>query len=293
MQRALDSARALGMDDHIAVLISEPGSGAERMARAIHELAIHRPQPLVAIDVSLLPDPFERHIREVFTRAAQGAVLLHNIDRLPVPRMEVLPPVLQRFEARGASRGVAHGVRVFVTRTPALLPIPQASFTFMLVQSNLARPAHVPALRHRVPDIPDLVEVLLDELCDERQRGPCTVTSDALDSLERYQWQENVRELKQVLRRALITAGDDRFVDIEHLPRRIRAASEPSSDADLTLAELERRHVLATLTRLGGHREATARALGISVSTLARRLQEYGDAAQNGGGNAPDFVNMK
>jgi DNA-binding NtrC family response regulator len=258
MHRALVLAEEMAKGDDALVLVGEPGAGRRRLAAHVHNASARGNEALVELDLPLFVNGFERRVRDAFRSADRGGVLLSNVEFLPPPLLAVLAQLVTRYGAGASTSAFGRGVRLFVVSAPTALGSPACTFASRLLQHGVA-------------------EQFLAELCNERARGePCMISSGALDSLERYWWPDNVRELREVLRRAVMTVGDGRVVDIAELPRRIRAASEPSSTEDVTLEEVEKRHVLAVLTRLGWHREATARALGISVSTLARRLQGYG-----------------
>jgi len=276
MQRALALATEVAEGDDVVMLAGEPGTGRHRLAGYIHSASLRRQRPLLQVDVSLMVNGLDHRLRDAFSRADRGGILFQNVELLPPPLLQVLGQVITRYKASGAKWGTAEGVRVLTTTSLTADAVPANVIARELMMHGLARAVPVPPLRERRPDMPDLVEELLAQLCDERGRSGCGVSGDAMDSIECHFWPDNVRELRDVLHRALVTVGDGDVIDVPQLPRRIRAATEPSSDDDATLEGVEKRHILAVATRLGWHREATARALGISVSTLARRLHEYG-----------------
>jgi len=115
---------------------------------------------------------------------------------------------------------------------------------------------------------------------------PCSLSSAVLDVLGRYDWPGNIRELDNAIERAVILAEGQPHIEVCDLPPEIRdnvaMARQRSEDQLVTLAEIERRHILETLERLGGNRKAAADALGIGVNTLWRRLKTYGLVHQRG-----------
>ena len=124
-----------------------------------------------------------------------------------------------------------------------------------------------------------LARQFIGRTCSENHCGPCSLSSAVLDALHAYLWPGNVRELENAIERAVILAEGKPRIEVDDLPPEIRGEkpSPPSPpDEIVPLAEVERRHILATLERLGGNRKATAKALGIGENTLWRRLKSYG-----------------
>ncbi|NCQ36161.1 sigma-54-dependent Fis family transcriptional regulator, partial [bacterium] len=141
-------------------------------------------------------------------------------------------------------------------------------------------PLELPPLRERRDDILPLARLFIAKTCRQNSCGPCALSSDVLDALHAYSWPGNVRELENAIERAVVLAEGQPKIELGDLPLEVRspaAGSSGSGDAEsLPLAEVERRHILATLERLRGNRAATAQALGISANTLWRRLKTYG-----------------
>lgn len=112
-----------------------------------------------------------------------------------------------------------------------------------------------------------------------------------LDLLYAYAWPGNIRELENAIERAVILAEGQPRIEVGDLPPEVRGTSSRAPDATpediLTLAELSRRHILATLERFGGERKATAQALGIAENTLWRRLKSYGMVRERGRKSGP------
>jgi len=151
----------------------------------------------------------------------------------------------------------------------------------------------LPPLRDRKQDIPLLLDHFLRELTERHGRGPVAVDPEAQRRLLAYDWPGNIRELQNVLERALVLAEQD-VIGPEHLPAEVRpgggsvepvpsaapeAASttaQPGPGALLSLEEVERRHVMRVLEATGGSREEASRILGISRRTLTRMVQRWG-----------------
>ncbi len=141
-------------------------------------------------------------------------------------------------------------------------------------------PIRLPPLRERGRQA--LVELSLRILADLRRRagrGPAAVSPEALDLMARYRWPGNIRELRNVLERAGLLAGDAETLLPAHLPPEIaitRRFAADGPDVELTLEALEREHIVRVLEHHGGNRTRAARALGISRATLYDKLARYG-----------------
>ena len=139
----------------------------------------------------------------------------------------------------------------------------------------------IPPLRERSEDIPLLVDYLLDKLGRKNNRPIRTVSREFLDALGRHEWRGNVRELENVLERALILCRAD-TLDLRDLPDHLLASAPASRHAhqaqpgESPLEAAERQALEETLRKYAGHRERTAQALGISRRTLQYRLKKYG-----------------
>jgi DNA-binding NtrC family response regulator len=153
-------------------------------------------------------------------------------------------------------------------------------------------PIIVPPLRERADDVRLLIDHFLDHAAERLGRGPLRMEESARQLLTRYPWPGNVRELQNVVTRACVLSPDD-TVRAEQIspwlggnslesrqpaPGGRPAAAEAALPVGLSLNELERRMIVATLERFGGHRGRAAAALGIGVRTLSGKLRDYGFA---------------
>jgi DNA-binding NtrC family response regulator len=145
-------------------------------------------------------------------------------------------------------------------------------------------PLHVPPLRERREDIPELIDYFFARAAKRLQREPCTLEPAARELLVQYHWPGNVRELENIVTRSsVLNCGKP--VTADELRRWLMAAADDNgkTPADellvgLSLQEMERRLIEATLDRCGGHRAKTAKALGIGIRTLSGKLRQYGYA---------------
>jgi len=138
---------------------------------------------------------------------------------------------------------------------------------------------HVPALRDRRADLPELIEGFLDELSRANAVPRKLIAADVLGALSAYDWPGNVRELKNVLESVLV-ASPGETITLDDLPpsiaRAVAAPLRPTVAAGTTLESMERELIKATLESAGGNRTHSAELLGIGVRTLQRKIRTYG-----------------
>jgi DNA-binding NtrC family response regulator len=285
----------------VPILVTgETGTGKSRLAHRIHLVSPRAAGPFVAINCATLAESIvEAELfgvcRGAFTGAGDrpgllalghgGTLLLDEVGELPLPMQAKLLSVLEDRRVRrvGGSRWKDLDVRIVAaTHVDLAAAVEAGRFRADLMFRLDVGRVTLPPLRELPPRaLSEAVARLLDELRAPRAR----LEADELERLAAYEWPGNYRELRNALARALVlhpahalrpsaclpravsprTPGGDR-------PDRAAAASEPRT---LTLAELELRHVLATLTRCEGHRGRTAKALGISEVTLRRKLAAW------------------
>jgi transcriptional regulator with PAS, ATPase and Fis domain len=136
-----------------------------------------------------------------------------------------------------------------------------------------AIPLTVPPLRDRIQDIPIIAERLLAQFAADLAYGEVQLAPDAIQALQSYAWPGNIRELRNVLERALLL-GDKRVLDNKSL--RFDEIESDDGDVDVTLSEMERRHIERVLKRERGQVERAALALGIPRSSLYQKIKKYG-----------------
>ena len=141
-------------------------------------------------------------------------------------------------------------------------------------------PIVLPPLRERISDVLELADHFLAQASERLERTPFALDADARALLTHYDWPGNVRELQNVLTRACVINQDETIQGDLLRPWLAREIEQrPSAtSAGMTLDEIERRTIVATLERFGGHRGKTAEALGIGVRTLSGKLRSYGYA---------------
>lgn len=292
--RQLELINRVAPSETAVLLHGESGTGKELVAKAIHEHSGRAGKPFVTVECSGLTEAlFESelygHERGAFTgahysktglvEAAQGGTLfLDEIGDVPLN----LQVKLLRLLETGTYRRVgsvdtrqADFRLVTATHRDLAQMVEAGSFRRDLFYRISVFPIALPPLRERPDDIPLLAESLLLRLAPGRR---ITFADTALACLQRYQYPGNIRELRNLLERAVLLADDDTLLPC-HLPPAVCPGGDPD-DAEtqgitlLSLAEMERRHLRRALVQIPTDRNALAKALGISRRTLFRKLQE-------------------
>ena len=300
---------------NLPVLITgESGTGKEIVARAIHRRSQRAAQAFIAVNCGALPAELIEselfgHVRGSFTGATvdrrglwqeadRGTVFLDEItETSPAFQVKLLRAV-QEGEVRPVGSNQTHRVDVRViaaTNRDADEQVREGRFRQDLLYRLNAVTIHLPPLRQRREDIRPLAKYFADRTLGPDAR-PIGFSKDAMWLLENYEWPGNIRELENAVVRA--AALCDQIVRPEDLPERVQrsvragqsppsAASETNSasydDSTMSLADVERRHIMRVLARTGGNKQAAARILGIDRTTLQRKLERY--ELENGNSN--------
>jgi DNA-binding NtrC family response regulator len=178
-------------------------------------------------------------------------------------------------------------VRILATTNRDLLrAVADGAFRRDLYYRLNVVPIHVPPLRDRAQDIPELAEYFLEQFVRGEGRPSRRLSPAAVGVLARYEWPGNVRELENVIERAsVLELGPE--IRPEHLAGWLEPIPTEGQENALapgtTLREAERQLILTTLEHFGGHRARTAEALGIGLRTLTSKIQQYGDEARAAG----------
>ena len=276
------------------LLCGETGTGKELMARAIHRMSPRRSRPLVVVNCAALPatliesELFGRergaftgaHATQAgrFEAADRGTLFLDEIAELPLELQPKLLRVLQegQVERLGSPRSIGVDVRVIAATNRDLAEeVRQGRFRQDLYYRLNVFPITVPPLRHRRGDIPALVEHVLHRLTRSLAKPIDEVPPQVMRLLESYDWPGNIRELENVLHRAIILSSDG----VISLSDIALSAVRVTASVGTTLEEIERNHIQrmlsTTLWRIEGRRGA-AELLGMKPSTLRSRLRKLG-----------------
>ncbi len=307
LRRVLKHVETVAPTDSTVLIYGETGTGKELIARAIHDLSPRRSKPFVklncaAIPTGLLESELFGHEKGAFTGAiAQrigrfevangGTIFLDEIGEIPLELQTKLLRVLQEreFERLGSSRTLRTDARLIAATNRDLeAMVGQQKFRPDLFFRLNVFPVHVPALRERHGDIPLLVRHFTQQFSRRMNRVIETIPSAAMDALCRYHWPGNIRELQNVIERAvIISPGPVLSVDVSDLkfpkagPLAEKPASPKSTNGALhsVLEETERQQILKALKEcnwvVAGPNGAAAH-LAMKRSTLQLRMQKLG-----------------
>ena len=297
LRRVLHQVETVAPTDSTVLVHGETGSGKELVARAIHERSARAGRTFVklscaAIPSGLLESELFGHQRGAFTGAIAdrvgrfelangGTVFLDEVGEIPLELQPKLLRVLQEreFERLGGAKTLRTDARLIAATNRDLEAMVEAgTFRADLFYRLNVFPIHVPPLRERPEDVPLLVRHFVEQLGRRMKKRVESIPAETMTALARYDWPGNIRELQNLVERAMIlTSGPVLRVPLQEL--RLREPSAGTNDEPRTLAESERAHVLAALeaTRwvVGGPNGA-ARRLGLNRSTLQFRMKKLG-----------------
>lgn len=285
------------------VLISgESGTGKELVARAIHAGSPRKQAPLISLNCPVLSEQLMEselfgHERGAFTGAEGprtgrfeladgGTILLDEVTEIALPLQAKLLRVLQErsFERVGSSKTLSVDVRVLATTNRQLGDeVTAGRFREDLYYRLNVLPLHVPSLRERREDIPELVDFFLQRASQRLGGAPRQIEAAATDLLVNYHWPGNIRELENIVTRACVLNAGAPIGPDELRPWLIDAGTSETLASDgptpgVSLHEMERQLIQTTLEHFDGHRAKTAEALGIGIRTLSGKLKSYGYA---------------
>ncbi|HXX68853.1 MAG TPA: sigma-54 dependent transcriptional regulator [Polyangiaceae bacterium] len=315
MRRILEFVRRVAPTRTTVLITGESGTGKERIARAIHDLGERREKPFLVVNCGAIPETLIEaelfgHEKGAFTGAIAsrpglfregdgGTILLDEIAELPLALQVKLLRVLQERKVRsvGASTEVPVDVRVLAaTNRNVEDDVRTGRFRQDLYyRLNVIR-IEVPPLRERREDIRPLAEHFVARCSAEQNKEIRGLSPDALRALEAYSFPGNVRELENLVERAVALATGP-TLGLGDFPHEVSgAASQPmpalvglpeeGCNLDDVLGEVERRLLLQALERSGGVRTQAAKLLGVSLRSLRYRFQKH--ALADGGGDEGD-----
>jgi two-component system, NtrC family, response regulator AtoC len=322
MQEVLDLARRTARSSINVLILGETGVGKEVMAQTLHQLSARAGQPMLALNCAGLPETLIEselfgHEKGAFTgavaakkglfeAASGGTLFLDEIGEMPLTVQARLLRAIANREILpvGATRPRPIDVRILAaTNRNIEAEVKAGSFRGDLYYRLNGMSLHIPPLRERRAEIPGLARRFIDEASDAAGRAqPCAVSAGALELLLQYEWPGNIRELRNIIERALVLCEGD-VIDVAHLPaERLRAAgasSPPLPTARTVMAigrvlspgeEEDRRRILDALAANTWNQSRTAKALGMHRRTLISKLDRYGIPRPQKGRSLPADV---
>ncbi len=303
MQALRKQIAQVGPTQETVLITGESGTGKELVAHAVHSASARCHAPLVSLNcpvlsAQLMESELFGHERGAFTGADgrrtgrfeladSGTIFLDEVTEIELSLQAKLLRVLQErcFERVGSSRTLSVDVRVLASTNRNLADeVAAGTFREDLYYRLAVLPLEVPPLRSRREDIPELIEHFLHRAEARLDQPACDFDRSAFDLLLHYGWPGNVRELENIITRACVlnpgnVVGADELRDWLIDPGGQRTAeTDAELPVGLSLQEMERKMIEATLEHYDGHRARTAKALGIGIRTLSGKLKAYGYA---------------
>lgn len=284
-------AQRAATTDATILLLGETGTGKEVFANAIHQGSNRASQSFVAVNCTAFPrDLLEGelfgHKAGAFTGATRdkkgllevankGTILLDEIGDMPMDMQAKLLRVLENgeFIKLGDTKPSRVDVRIIAaTHRDLKERVAQGLFREDLYYRLNIVTIELPALRDRAGDIELLAAEILSSQALRSGQKPLKISPAAMRLLRQHEWKGNIRELKNILERACILA-DDNTIEPEHLPFEIQNSTNSN---DLSLSAVENQHIRKVLAVTAGNKTRTAEILGIGLTTLYRKMEEYG-----------------
>lgn len=289
-------AQKVALTDTTVLLLGETGTGKELFAEAIHQASPRHAKAFVAVNCSaftkeLLESELFGHKAGSFTGAVKdkkglfeeangGTIFLDEIGELDHELQAKLLRVLesQQFLKIGDTKPTQVNVRILAATNRNLQEeVSKEGFRSDLYYRLSVFQITLPALRDRKKDIKPLAEYFMHYFGLKVKKQFAGLTDKFIENLEAYNWPGNIRELKNIIERAVILA-DDNVLDESLLPYELQGAQPQRAGASLStfdLSAVEKQHIQRVLNHTHGNRAETARLLNIGVATLYRKLKEY------------------
>jgi formate hydrogenlyase transcriptional activator len=295
LKKALRNVEQVAASDSTVLIYGETGTGKELIARAIHNLSGREERPLVkvncgAISAGLVESELFGHEKGAFTGALQqrvgrfeladgGTIFLDEVSELPLETQVKLLRVLQEgeFERVGSSNPIRVNVRVIAATNRNLTEaVKKGSFRTDLFYRLNVFPIEVPPLRERKSDIPLLTNFFLTKFAKKINKQFKPISKDTMDRITSYPWPGNIRELQNVIERAVVLSQGSE-IQIDESVLGLHVSSELTMDQ--TLEDVERSHITSILEKTNwviDGKKGAASILNLNPSTLRSRMQKLG-----------------
>ncbi len=301
MRRVLEMVAKVAPTDSTVLLLGESGTGKELLANAVHRMSRRRDMPFIAINCAALPEQLLEsemfgHVKGAFTGADSdkhglfeeadgGTIFLDEVGDMALITQAKLLRVLQNGDIRpvGSTKGKRVDVRVIAATNRDLeqAVIDNQFREDLYFRLNVIQ-VRVPPLRDRLEALPNLVRLFVSRFNLEYGKNITGVDESAQALLRNYPYPGNVRELESIIAHAVIMA-DGESIRAQDLPDNVRMGTRPAlalpnyvAESIPTISEMEAQLIRNALDRLDGNQTEVAKKLGVSRSTLWRKMKEYG-----------------
>jgi two-component system, NtrC family, response regulator len=291
--QAIELAKKVAATDATVLLLGETGTGKEVFAQAIHNNSIRANKSFVAVNCSafskeLLESELFGHKAGAFTGAVKdkkglfeeangGTIFLDEIGEMPAELQATLLRVLEtgEFIKVGDTKTLKVNVRIIAaTNRDLQKEIETNHFRSDLFYRLSVFQIILPSLRERIKDIPALANHFAMLFAAKTNKPVPVLQKEYLEVLQHYNWPGNIRELKNIIERSVIL-NDEQQLTIKNLPVELQAAHPQSLHSAFELAGAEKLHIQKVLTYTNGNKTEAARLMGIGLTTLYRKIEEY------------------
>jgi len=292
IKEAISLATRIAVTDTTVLLLGETGTGKEVFANAIHTNSKRASKSFIAINCSaftkeLLEGEMFGHKAGAFTGATKdkkglieladgGTLFLDEIGEMPIDLQAKLLRVLEngQFIKLGDTKTSQVDVRIIAaTNRDLVSEIANGNFREDLFYRLNVFAIKLPSLRERTEDIPLLAIHFIHEYAEREKRPPVYLNKEAIQLLQQHSWRGNIRELKNIMQRAVILT-DNGEISAAGLPYDIQRESK-TGPVSLSLAHAEKNHIEKVLRHTQGNKTRAAELLGIGLTTLYRKMDEY------------------
>ena len=310
IREVIQLAQSVAQSDVNVLLLGESGTGKELVAQMIHNLSDRAGGPFVRVDCAAIPETLIEselfgHEKGAYTGAASmqrgkfeiangGTLLLDEIGNIPTNVQSKLLNVLERheFERIGGSKTIKTSVRVIAATNSDLVKNSEKDlFRLDLLYRLNEFPINLPPLRERREDIPLLCTRFIRQLQPEVKKEIKEISTEALERLMEYHFPGNVRELRNIIKRAMVLSSNGCILFTD-LPPEMRSREKRTFTQEIRVPisyglplmevsreatiQIERQLILDALARTNGHQGKTAKLLGIGQKTLYNKMKELG-----------------
>ncbi len=298
MQKIMELIARIAQTDITVLIDGESGTGKELIAKSIHEHSARKDKPFVVVNCGAIPENLMEselfgYVRGAFTGATgnktglfetanRGTIFLDEIGDLPLSMQVKLLRFLQEGEIKpvGSTKTLHLDVRLLAATNRNLEEmIEYETFRQDLYYRLNVIQMTLPPLKDRLEDILPLAEFFVKKYADRFQKNVYAIREDARQSLQNYIWKGNVRELENVVERAVALATGYKITNSDLPPALLNGTVKernPEFEYSGTLKELEKHHIANMLNQYEWNYDLAAKMLGIGRTTLWRKMKEYG-----------------